>query len=51
MLRELIHIDQVKTFAEGMFNGWLSYAMSQPVQFDLAILLCFVLQYLGVSRF
>ena len=38
MLRELLHIDQIKSLAEGTFNCWLSYTMSQPVQFDLAIL-------------
>jgi hypothetical protein len=51
MLRELLHIDQIKSLAEGTFNCWLSYTMSQPVQFDLAILACLVLQYVGINHF
>lgn len=50
MLRELIHIDQIKTFAEEAFNSWLSYAMAQPVSFDIAILVCFLLQYFGLQQ-
>lgn len=50
MLRELLHTDQLKSIAEEIFNCWLSYTTSQPVQFDLAILLCFLLQYVGFSH-
>jgi hypothetical protein len=50
MLNEIIHIDQIKTLAEEAVNSWLSYTMSQPVYFDLAILVCFFLQYLGLRK-
>jgi hypothetical protein len=51
MLRELIHLAQLKSLAENSMNCWLSYTLSQPVQFDLAILGLFALEYVGVVHF
>jgi hypothetical protein len=39
-----------RNVAEEALNCWLSYTMSQPVQFDLAVLCLFALQYLGVRQ-
>jgi hypothetical protein len=39
-----------RNVAEEALNCWLSYTMSQPVQFDLAVLCLFALQYLGVRE-
>jgi hypothetical protein len=50
MLRELLHIDQVKSTAEEAINCWLSYTMSQPVHFDMAIIACLALQYIGLNH-
>jgi hypothetical protein len=37
-----------RNLAEEALNCWLSYTMSQPVQFDLAVLILFALQYIGI---
>ncbi|WP_254153320.1 hypothetical protein [Chryseosolibacter indicus] len=39
----------LKTLAEELINCWLTYAMSQPVTFDLAIIFLFVLEYFGIK--
>jgi hypothetical protein len=49
MLRDLIHIDSLKNVAQEAVNCWLTYAMSQPVNFNLAIIALFILQYTGVD--
>jgi len=48
MLRDLLHITIIKNFVEEIFNAWLTYATSQPVNFDLAVIVFFILQYTGV---
>jgi hypothetical protein len=50
MLREIYHIIPFKNFAEEALNCWLSYTMSQPVSFDIAIVFLFALQYFGIKR-
>jgi hypothetical protein len=37
-----------RNLAEEVLNCWLSYTMSQPVQFDLGVLFLFALQYIGI---
>jgi hypothetical protein len=48
MLREVLQLVQIKSLAENSVNCWLSYQMSQPVQFDMAILMLFALEYFGL---
>jgi hypothetical protein len=50
MLREIIHIEHVKNFAEHGLNWWLSYTMSQPVQFDISIIALLTVQYMGLGK-
>jgi hypothetical protein len=50
MLRDLLHIDSFKNVAEEVVNCWLTYAMSQPVNFNLAVITLFVLQYIGLNH-
>jgi hypothetical protein len=47
MLRDLLHIVPIKNLAEELLNSWLTYATSQPVNFDLTVIGIFVLQYTG----
>lgn len=47
MFREYCTLIQVKTTTEDVLNCWLSYIVSQPVSFDLQILLIFFLEYIG----
>jgi hypothetical protein len=39
-----------RNLAEEALNCWLSYTMSQPVQFNLAVLCLFALQYVGIRQ-
>jgi hypothetical protein len=50
MLREVVQLVPIKNIAEHGINCWLSYTMSQPVEFDLAIISLFALDYLGLPQ-
>lgn len=40
----------VKSIAENVVNCWLSYSLSQPMEFDLQVLFLFGLQYFGFTQ-
>lgn len=48
MFRDLIQMAEIKGFTQGLVNCWLSYIVSQPVRFDLDILMIFLMEYIGV---
>jgi hypothetical protein len=50
MLRQIIDMVPFRSLAEEVVNCWLSYTMSQPVQFDLTVLFLFALQYIGARE-
>ena len=50
MIREIIHIVSSKSVLQEGVNCWLSYTMSQPVNFDLSIISFFMIQYLGITH-
>jgi|GEM_PF-5520392 len=51
MMREFLLVDQFKATCENILNCWLSYSISQPIQFDMAILSWFALHYVGFAKF
>jgi hypothetical protein len=50
MIREIIDMVPFRSLAQELINCWLSYTMSQPVQFDIALLFLFALQYVGFHQ-
>lgn len=40
----------VKFIMKDIVNCWLSYTLSQPVEFDVAVMLYFLLQYAGIIQ-
>lgn len=40
----------LKFIMKDLVNCWLSYTLSQPVEFDVAVMLYFLLQYIGVIQ-
>ena len=51
MLKGLLHIEQIKNYAEQGLNWYLSYTTAQPIDFDLAIIALFAMQYFGLNHF
>jgi hypothetical protein len=50
MLRLLYNITSSKALLQEVFNCWLAYATSQPVNFDLKIIIIFACHYFGVMQ-
>lgn len=40
----------LKFIMKDIVNCWLSYTLSQPVEFDVAVALYFLLQYVGIIQ-
>lgn len=49
MIKAIFHTIDIKSLAEELINCWLTYAMSQPVTFDLPVIAIFLLEYFGIK--
>jgi hypothetical protein len=49
-MKTLIQHLKKKSIAQEAVNCWLRFALSQPIDIDIQILLIFTLQYFGLSR-
>ena len=49
-VRTLLAMFPIRNIIQEIFNCWLSYATSQPVSFDMEVVMIFVLQYVGLSQ-
>jgi hypothetical protein len=50
MIREILNIELFKNIVENTLNCWLSYSISQPIQFDITILMWFLIRYFGFYK-